>query len=66
MQRVVSVSASMGFHTLLARIAEPNPPSSALHRSVGFRPVGTMRGVGYKFDRFIDVTLWQIELEDGH
>lgn len=60
---LIQRSKAGGFHTLLARIAEPNPPSSALHRSRGFRPVGTMQEVGYKFGRFIDVTLWQRQVE---
>lgn len=48
-----------GIHVCLAVIAQPNPGSEALHRAVGFEPVGTLREVGRKFDRWVDTALWQ-------
>ncbi len=47
----------LGLRTLLARIAEGNPVSLRLHKSAGFRRVGTMHTVGFKFGRWIDVHL---------
>ena len=46
-----------GVHLALAAVALPNPASLALHRACGFAEVGTMREVGRKHDRWIDV-LW--------
>ena len=46
-----------GVHLLVAAIALPNPGSLALHRACGFEEVGTMRDVGRKLGRWIDV-LW--------
>ena len=46
-----------GIHLAVAGIALPNPASVALHRAFGFDDVGVMRGVGRKFDRWLDV-LW--------
>ena len=54
--------AADGMHLALAAIALPNPASEALHRGCGFEEVGTMRGVGRKFDRWIDVRWWQRRL----
>ncbi len=48
-----------GIHVCLAVIAQPNPASEALHRAVGFEPVGILREVGRKFDRWVDTALWQ-------
>lgn len=48
-----------GIHVCLAVIAQPNPASEALHRAVGFEPVGTLREVGRKFDAWADTALWQ-------
>jgi phosphinothricin acetyltransferase len=48
-----------GMHLALAGVAQPNPASDGLHRACGFEPVGVMREVGYKQDRFIDVRWWQ-------
>lgn len=49
--------AERGYRTLLAGITLPNPPSEALHRALGFVPVGTFRHIGWKHDAWRDV-LW--------
>ncbi len=51
--------AKAGFHAAFAGIALPNPQSEALHRSVGFVPVGTYKEVGFKFGTWHDVRWWQ-------
>jgi phosphinothricin acetyltransferase len=54
--------AADGMHLALAGVAQPNEASDALHRACGFEPVGVMREVGFKHDRFIDVRWWQRRL----
>lgn len=51
--------ADAGFHTALALIALPNDPSVRLHERAGFTHAGTMREVGDKQDRMIDVGVYQ-------
>ena len=51
--------AERGFHTALALIALPNDPSVRLHERAGFEHAGTLRQVGDKQDRMIDVGIWQ-------
>jgi phosphinothricin acetyltransferase len=46
----------------IAAIAEPNPASIALHETLGFERVGTLKGVGLKFDQAWDVTLYERSL----
>lgn len=48
-----------GFHTALALIALPNDASVRLHQRSGFELVGTMREVGDKQERMIDVGVYQ-------
>lgn len=48
-----------GFHTAVALIALPNPASTRLHLAAGFEHTGTMREVGDKMDRMIDVGIYQ-------
>jgi phosphinothricin acetyltransferase len=48
-----------GFHTALALIALPNKGSVRLHEQHGFELAGTMREVGDKQDRMIDVAIYQ-------
>jgi phosphinothricin acetyltransferase len=51
--------AASHFHTALALIALPNDASVRLHERAGFDLVGTMREVGDKHDRMIDVGVYQ-------
>ena len=48
---------SPNIHVVIARIAEPNPASVALHRSAGFQDIGVMQEVGEKFGKLLDVRL---------
>ncbi len=53
-----------GSHSVIAAIALPNPASVALHENLGFTRAGTLREVGFKFGKWIDVGYWQ-RLLDG-
>lgn len=46
-------------HSLVGVVALPNDASEALHRSLGFTHVGTMRELGHKFGKRIDCSYWQ-------
>jgi len=51
-----------GFRSIMAGISQDNPSSDRLHQSFGFELVGTEREVGYKFERWLDVSWWQLML----
>ncbi len=59
LQRLVEESEQAGMHYLLARITEGNAQSIHLHELFGFRTVGVMHEVGFKFGKFRDVTLME-------
>jgi phosphinothricin acetyltransferase len=65
MGRLVEVAVENRFHTIIAGIAGDNPASIRLHERMGFEVVGTEREVGYKFERWIDVTWMQKMLGRG-
>lgn len=48
--------------SIIAQIAGDQAPSESLHELFGFRRVGCLEKIGYKFDRWIDVSLWQLRL----
>ncbi len=62
--RLVQDGRANGFHSIMAGIAEGNEASVRLHRRFGFVDVGTEREVGYKFERWLDVTWMQLMLAD--
>ena len=55
-------SPSAPVHRVYAGIALPNSASVAVHEKFGFRHVATLGEVGRKFDRWIDVGYWELEL----
>ena len=59
MLSLVEAGAANGFHTIIAGIAGDNPASVRLHQRFGFEIVGVEREVGYKFERWVDVTWMQ-------
>jgi L-amino acid N-acyltransferase YncA len=51
-----------GFRVACAGITLPNEASVALHERLGFAPVGTYRGIGWKQGAWRDVGWWQLDL----
>jgi phosphinothricin acetyltransferase len=51
-----------GHHVMLADIESGNAASIGLHESLGFGEVGHLREIGTKFDRWLDLTILQLDL----
>ena len=64
-QELITEVRDLGYRTLFAGIALPNPASVGLHEALGFTPVGVFRGVGYKLGAWRDVSWWQRDLSEG-
>ena len=62
MEAIVAEARRLGHHTILARIAGDNPVSIHLHEALGFVMAGTVREVGFKFGRWLDVVTMQLML----
>lgn len=60
--RLIAEVAELGYRSLFAGIALPNPASVRLHEAVGFEPIGVFREVGFKFGGWRDVGWWRREL----
>jgi len=64
---LIAEARRLGYYTLLARMAEGSEASIHINKSFGFRHIGTMKDVGFKFGRRLDVHLMQLMLhEDEH
>jgi L-amino acid N-acyltransferase YncA len=57
--------AARGYCNAFAGIALPNDASVALHRRVGFEPIGVFRSIGWKFGAWHDVAWLQRALRSG-
>ena len=60
---LLPICKEIGLKQVIAVIGDSeNNGSITLHKNFGFRKVGTMETVGFKFDRWIDVVLMQKSL----
>ena len=62
MNHAIREAKSLSFHTIIARIGGENDISINLHKSCGFTLVGTMKEVGFKFNKWCDVHIMQLML----
>ena len=56
--------AERGYCNAFAGVALPNDASIALHRRLGFEPIGVFRRIGHKFGAWHDVAWFQRRLRD--
>jgi len=66
LERLVVDASALGFRQMIAVIGGANPASIAVHRSAGFSEIGVMRGSGFKFGRWLDTVLMQLQLGEGN
>lgn len=58
-EAIIEEARTLHFHTLIARVAEGSQESLHLNESAGFEHVGTMKQVGKKFGKLLDVHIMQ-------
>jgi len=58
-QATIEEARRLGFHSLIARVAEDSKESIHLNESFGFTHVGTLKEVSRKFGRLLDVHIMQ-------
>jgi L-amino acid N-acyltransferase YncA len=61
-QALLDDAALKGYREALGVIALPNELSIKLHEKLGFFKVAHLEKIGYKFDQWIDVSIWQKHL----
>jgi len=55
----LEAGAKTGLRAVLARVTTGNDVSLRMHEQAGFKQVGIMKKVGFKFDRELDVCMMQ-------
>jgi len=63
MERLIALAREQGLHAMIGGIDAANVGSIALHERLGFRHVGTLPQVGFKFGRWLDLAFYQLLLE---
>jgi L-amino acid N-acyltransferase YncA len=62
--RLSEIAVSGPWHVLIAGIDADNTASIKLHENLGFKEAGHFKEVGFKFDRWLDLVLMQLQLPD--
>ncbi len=66
LQAVIARAESLGLRQMVAMIGDSdNAGSIGVHRACGFTPAGTLRGLGFKAGRWVDVVTMQRKLNVG-
>ena len=64
MNELIIRAKKQKLHTMVACIDSNNTNSIAFHEKQGFVHVGKMKEIGYKFGRYLDMTLMQLMLNN--
>ena len=65
MGALIDACAAAGFRQMIGYIDAANAPSLALHERFGFRQVGYLPSIGYKFNHWTDTVMMQRSLGPG-
>ncbi len=65
LKTIMDHAKANGFHTIIARISDGNDISVHMHQEYGFKMVGTLKDIGYKFGRYINIHIMQLHLQLG-
>ncbi|MRU92351.1 GNAT family N-acetyltransferase, partial [Staphylococcus aureus] len=64
LQRLIVEAKAKGYRTLVAGIDASNEASIKLHQKFNFKHAGTLTNVGYKFDYWLDLAFYELDLKD--
>ncbi len=59
---LIRLARELEFRNIVAQISNDQLASERLHAQHGFCLAGRLESIGYKFDRWIDVGIWQLKL----
>ena len=63
MREVIEAAKRNDVHAMIGGIEATNTGSIALHERIGFKHVGTLPQVGFKFGRWLDLAFYQLLLD---
>jgi phosphinothricin acetyltransferase len=66
MRQLIAKAVDQQYHVMVAGIDQSNSASVALHQRLGFSHAGTIRQVGFKFGRWLDLAFYQLILQTPH
>ena len=65
MRALIERAQELDYHVIIARVVSTNETSLSMMRGLGFRDVGTIHEVGWKFGQWLDMCVLQFSLPAG-
>jgi len=62
MKKLITTASQQQYHTMIGGIDISNVGSVMLHEKLGFTHIGTVKEAAYKFNRWLDLGLYQLLL----
>lgn len=59
MEDLIERAQTNGIHAIISRVAGENQASKKLHKKFDFELMGIMKEVGYKFEQYIDINIYE-------
>ena len=63
LQKLIYLAKAQNYHSMIGVIDTSNSGSIAFHQKFGFVEAGILKQAGYKFDKWLDVSLMQLLLK---
>lgn len=63
MQELIKIANEREYATLVAGIDASNEGSIKMHERMGFEFSGVIKKVGFKFDKWLDLVFYQLDLK---
>lgn len=62
MKEIIKIACERGYVTLVAGIDAENEASIRMHQKLGFEFSGIIKKAGFKFDKWLDLAFYQLDL----
>lgn len=63
LQKLIDLAKEQNYHSMIGVIDASNSGSIEFHKKFGFGEAGVLKQAGYKFDKWLDVSLMQLLLK---
>ena len=64
MTELISLAKKEGYHSMIAGVDDTNKKSVEFHKNFNFKEIGTFKEVGFKFNKWLDLTFMQLFLNE--
>ena len=59
-KELIIIAKKQGYHTMIAGIDTSNKSSIDFHKKIGFKEIGTLPEIGFKFGKWLDLCFLQL------